>query len=304
MQNGPANAIFSVVQSISIIGAGRVGGALALALDRAGYRIDSVVYRGDRFLQALRTTLPSTTRFENSLNSEHPASEILIIASGDPDIRSITDVVAQRPALPRFAFHTSGSLSSVELRSLTEKGVRTGSLHPLAAVSDPVAGAERFRGAFFCIEGDAEAVKVAEALAKAIGGRPFSIPSDSKPVYHAAAVMSAGHVVALLDAAIEMMTHCGLSSDESREILIPLAAGSVENLKDRAPSAALTGPYARGDGSALDRHLSSFDKVGLGNELRSIYLDLALRSVEIMAAEGSDVESLREAILIAKHRGE
>ncbi len=304
MQIGPPDVIFTVVQSISIIGAGRVGGALAIALNRSGYTIDSVYYRGTKYLSALKDTLPPTTRFENNLRSNLPASDILFIASGDPDIRGIADDVAKLSSLPKFAFHTSGSLSSAELSSLSEKGLRTGSIHPLAAVSDPIAGAERLRGAFFCVEGDEDSVNVAEELARAVGGRPFSIPSESKPIYHAAAVMSAGHVVALLDAAIEMMTHCGLSTDESREILVPLAAGSVENLKDRRPSAALTGPYARGDVSALSRHLSSFEDAHVGNELRNIYLDLALRSVELMSAEGRRLETLREAILIAKQRGE
>jgi predicted short-subunit dehydrogenase-like oxidoreductase (DUF2520 family) len=304
LQIGSPDVIFTVVQSISIIGAGRVGGALAIALNRTGYTIDSVYYRGTKYLAALKDTRPQTTRFENSLRSDLPASDILFIASGDPDIRGIADEIAELSGLPKFAFHTSGSLSSEELSSLSEKGVRTGSLHPLAAVSDPVAGAERFRGAFFCVEGDEDSVKVAEELALAVGGRPFSIPSGSKPIYHAAAVMSAGHVVALLDAAIEMMTHCGLSPDESREILVPLAAGSIENLKDRRPAAALTGPYARGDASALSRHVSSFEDAQVGDELRNIYLDLALRSVEMMAAEGRELEPLRESILIAKQRGE
>lgn len=304
MQIDRSDVIFTVVQSISIIGAGRVGGALAIALDRAGYRIDSIYYRGDNYLSTLRKNLPPTVNFENRLNGDLSGSDILIIASGDPDIRGIADEIAKHSGLPKFALHTSGSLSSAELSSLHEKGVHAASLHPLAAVSEPMAGVERFRGAFFCVEGDSNAVKVAEELAKAVGGKPFSIPSGSKPIYHAAAVMSAGHVVALLDAAIEMMTHCGLSPDESREILVPLAAGSVENLKDRRPAAALTGPYARGDASASARHLSSFDDARVGEELRTIYLDLALRSVEMMAAEGRSLEPLREAILIAKHKGE
>ena len=78
----------------------------------------------------------------------------------------------------------------------------------------------------------------------------------------------------------------------------------MENLKDRRPAAALTGPYARGDASALARHLSSFEGAGVKSELRTIYLDLALRSLELMAAEGRDTAPLREAILIAKQRGE
>ena len=292
------------MQSISIIGAGRVGSALAIALDRVGHRVDSVVYRGDKYVSVLRSALPPETKFVNNIGDKSLSSDILFITTGDPEIEGIADAVASRSSLPKFAFHTSGSLSSSELSTLAGKGVLTGARHPLAAVSDPETGAQRFRGAYFCVEGDFDAVTLAKELVTAIGGNPFSIPSESKAVYHAAAVMSAGHVVALLDAAIEVMGYCGLSAEESRKILVPLAAGSVENLRDRPPSAALTGPYARGDASALSRHLSSFERSGVSAELRSIYLDLALRSVEIMAAEGRDLGRLREAILIAKQQAE
>jgi predicted short-subunit dehydrogenase-like oxidoreductase (DUF2520 family) len=292
------------VQSISIIGAGRVGGALSLALARAGYRVDAIIYRGDRYLPILQSSLPSTTRFIKWTDETLTDSDILIIASGDPDIRDIADQVSARSKLPKFAFHSSGSRSSTELAALAEKGVRTGSLHPLAAVSDPESGVGRFRGAFFCVEGDDDAVRVAGSLAAAIGGKPFTIPSESKPLYHAAAVMAAGHVVALMDAAIEMMTKCGLSSDESQKVLVPLAFGAIANLEDNSPAAALTGPYARGDKAALDRHLSSFDRVNISRELRGVYLDLALRSVELMLKEGREMEALRRTILMAKQKGE
>ena len=292
------------MQSISIIGAGRVGGALALALAKAGHTIDAIIYRGDKFLPTLRSSIPSGPKYILSSQNDLPRTDILIIASGDPEIRDIADRASRQADLPKFAFHTSGSLSSLELSTLSEKGVLTGSLHPLAAVSDPESGVERFRGAFFCVEGDDAAVEIGRELAQAVGGVPFSIPSGSKPLYHAAAVMSAGHVVALMDAAVELMTHCGLSPDESQKILLPLAAGAVSNLKDRRPAAALTGPYARGDASALARHLSSFDHSGIGEDLRTIYLDLALRSVELMSSDGRPMEPLREAILIAKEKGE
>ena len=281
-----------------------MGGSLAIALSRAGYSVDELVFRGDRFLDALRKELPPTARILPEREWNSVDSEIAIIASGDPDISVIARRISRFNRLPKIALHTSGSLSSAELSPLAEKGVLTASLHPLAAVSDPFSGPERFRGAYFCAEGDDEAVHVAKALAEDIGGHSFSIRTEAKSLYHAAAVMSAGHVVALLDAAIEMMTRCGLTPEEARQVLVPLASGSLANLSDRTPAAALTGPYARGDEGALDRHLEAFSASGIGGEIVSIYLALAARSAEIMLREGHDVAELRNRILIAKREAE
>ena len=281
-----------------------MGGSLAIALSRAGYSVDELVFRGDRFLDALRKELPPTARILPEREWNSVDSEIAIIASGDPDISGIARRISRFNRLPKIALHTSGSLSSAELSPLAEKGVLTASLHPLAAVSDPLTGPDRFRGAYFCAEGDDEAVRVAKALAEDIGGHSFTIQTEAKSLYHASAVMSAGHVVALLDAAIEMMTRCGLTPVEARQVLVPLASGSLANLSDRTPAAALTGPYARGDEGALDRHLEAFSASGIGGEIVSIYLALAARSAEIMLREGHDVAELRNRILIAKREAE
>ena len=289
--------------TVSIIGAGRVGGAIAIALDRTGYNIKSLVYRGDRFVPLLRRSLPSAG-FHHSSDPFSTDTDVLIIASGDPEIRGIAESVSFAPKLPKFAFHTSGSLSSEELDPLRAAGVHTASLHPLAAVSDPAGGPDRFRGSFFCIEGDTEAIEIGRRIAEDLGGQPFSIPTASIPLYHAAAVMSAGHIVALLDAAIEVMGHCGLSADAARRVLVPLAGGSVANLSERTPSEALTGPFARGDASALERHLAALASAEANDELRQIYLDLALRSVEIAIEGGRDYQTLRESILMAKRKSQ
>lgn len=291
---------FTHVPSVNIIGGGRVGGALAIALDRAGYPIESVVYRGGRFLDTLKAVL-GDIKFIDDASRLGPA-DVCLITSGDPEIKGIAQELAGLDRLPKFAFHTSGSLTSAELDALAAKGVQTASLHPLAAISDPVTGSDRFRGAYFCIEGNSDAVAFAESIVRDLGGHPFSIPTISKPLYHASAVMSAGHIVALLDGAIEIMRNCGLSAVDAKSILIPLAASSLANLTEKDPSSALTGPYARGDASALVRHLEAFENAGISPNLRRIYLELALRSLEIAATGGRDFAALRESILIAKEK--
>jgi predicted short-subunit dehydrogenase-like oxidoreductase (DUF2520 family) len=111
-------------------------------------------------------------------------------------------------------------------------------MHPLISVSDSVQGAESLHSAFFCIEGDVAARRVARSLVGALGAKSFSINTEDKALYHAAAVMASGHVTALFDIATEMLTGCGLTKHAARRVLLPLLRSTLENLyaTTRAPS--------------------------------------------------------------------
>jgi predicted short-subunit dehydrogenase-like oxidoreductase (DUF2520 family) len=71
-------------------------------------------------------------------------------------------------------------------------GCSTGSIHPLVSISDAQRGADRFANAYFCVEGDAEAVKTAEAIVGKLGGKSFFVAAEYKTLYHAAASRLAG----------------------------------------------------------------------------------------------------------------
>ena len=72
-------------------------------------------------------------------------------------------------------------------------------------------------GAFWSVEGDKAALRVGKAIVRDLGGKSFSIRSEDKPLYHAAAVMSAGNVVALFDVALEMLVQCGLTRKTAQQ---------------------------------------------------------------------------------------
>lgn len=283
------------MQSVTIVGIGRAGGALAIALDRVGVPVEKLIYRSD---------LPVV----NSLDERKLApfdsveaidSDILLIATADQDIRSTCQTLAQMARLPRVALHLSGSLSSNELSSLKEKNVAIGSMHPLVSISDAELGSERFSGAYFCVEGDASAIEAAGFLAEILGGKHFFIDTRLKPLYHASAVMASGNVTALFDAAVEMLSLCGLERENAHRILFPLLQSTVSNLAGRLTEQALTGPFVRGDVDALERHLDAFAGT-VDDSILSIYLDLAERSVRL--AGGKHATNLLAVISMAKRK--
>ena len=283
------------MQTVSIVGIGRAGGALAIALGRAGVPIDHLIYRSGP--QTAPWIDPQKLVAFDSIEAIN--SDILLIATADQDIRSTAETIAEMAGLPRVALHLSGSLSSSELSSLKEKGVAVGSMHPLVSISDPELGSERFSGAYFCVEGDPVAVNASKSIIEILGGNHFSIETPLKPLYHASAVMASGNVTALFDAAIDMLAKCGLTPDSAHRILFPLLQSTVSNLADRSTAQALTGPFVRGDVAALERHLEAFEG-SIDDGLRSIYLDLAERSVRL--AGGEDTSDLLAAISVAKRK--
>jgi predicted short-subunit dehydrogenase-like oxidoreductase (DUF2520 family) len=92
-------------------------------------------------------------------------------------------------------------------------------------------------------------LRVAEALALAIGLRPVKVAEHDRAAYHAAAAIASNFLVTLEEAATQLMSTAGLN----REVLVPLAAAALENWANAGPD-ALTGPVARGDRTTVERH--------------------------------------------------
>lgn len=294
------------MQSVSIIGIGRVGGALAIALSRAGFTLDHLVHRDPSTAKAVSAHLPASTQLTSSRSLPELRSDIVLITTADPDISVVAAKLAGKLKPGAVVLHTSGSLSSEVLSGLAAQGSFTGSMHPLVSVSDAVSGADSFSNVFFCIEGDEAALTSARLIVEALGGRAFSIDSNYKPLYHAAAVTACGHLVALIDVAIEMLSKCGVERAAAKEILMPLIYSTIGNLKTHTPENALTGSFARADNVAFERHLASIDR-SMSPLVRDIYLSLGERSLDLAAANGVDpveLENLRELISIAKRKPE
>ncbi|HEY8562916.1 MAG TPA: DUF2520 domain-containing protein [Pyrinomonadaceae bacterium] len=284
------------MRKISIIGVGRVGGALALALSREGYVIENLIVRNPETASKIVGLLAGSPRVVRLEAITGISSDIVFIATQDSEIAGVAESLAGKlkTALPPV-LHMSGALSSEALNRLREKGVPTGSLHPLVSLSDARLGAARFAGAFFCVEGEPAAVAAAAKVVAALGGKSFTIATEYKTLYHAAAVTSAGHFVALVDVAVEMLARCGLSAARAQEILLPLIKSTVENLEAQTPAEALTGTFARADVETFEKHLAALDRE-VSAEAREIYLQLGARSAHLAERQGANAENLKEIL--------
>src|SRR5262245_34237457 len=282
-------------RSISIIGAGRVGTALGIALSRSGYEVKLVVtrragharraarliHRGTVGLSAseLRRLSPNTRGLLTQ-------SSVIVIATPDDEIATVAVEIAtglKRKGFsgrPKVALHTSGALPAKVLEPMRPLGFSVGSFHPLISISDSKTGAEWLTRAFFSVEGDAAAVRAAKRMARDLGGRAFVVTRDAKALYHAAALMSSPNLTALIDISLEMLSRCGLTANQSRKVLLPLIRSTLDNLETQNPSQALTGTFKRGDVATVRRHLEAISNEGLFDALEA-YVLLGRRSLKL-----------------------
>src|SRR5687768_3859711 len=102
--------------SVSIIGSGRLGTALALALSSSGYPIQAVVARSPTSARkAARLLGRPTVALRASELTLLPASTIVLLATPDDEIAHVAQRLAgsQRNLLKgSTVLHTSGALSS------------------------------------------------------------------------------------------------------------------------------------------------------------------------------------------------
>ena len=148
---------------------------------------------------------------------------------------------------PSIAFHCSGFLPASTLKPLQALGWQTASVHPVLNFADPARCVSQFKGTPCGLEGDEKAILLLRELLTAIGGNCFSVQAGSKPLYHAAAVVSSNFMAVLQAIAQGGRKAAGVPAALIPSIHESLLRGSVGNLLAMGPAKAITGPAARGD---------------------------------------------------------
>ena len=280
--------------SISIIGAGRLGTALAIALNKAGHSINLIV--ASRLASARRASqlaggqgVGLSAKQFRKLHPRHrellDQSGLILIATPDDVIDSIADELAllrfqTARAGERIALHTSGALSSNVLAPLRKWGISVGALHPLVSISDARNGADWLARGFFSVEGDAAATRMGKRIVHDLGSQAFEIEASAKPLYHAAALMASPNLTALIDIALEMLSRCGLTANQSQKVLLPLIRSTIDNLAAANTANSLTGTFKRGDFATVRKHVEAISSQKLFDALEA-YVLLGRRSMTL-----------------------
>src|SRR4029077_1175513 len=268
-------------RSVGIIGPGRAGVGLGLALAEGGYAV--------QLHGRSKKAVPRPLTLSVGPGDEAPPwiarPAVVILAVRDDAIRPLAGTLADAGAVGshQVVLHLSGVHGQEALGPLVGSRASLGSLHPLQTISEPERAAERLKGAWAAVEGMPRAVEAAERLAQDIGLRPFRIASQAKPMYHAGAVFASNYFVVVEAVAQRLLRHAGLSDAEAWQALRPLVEGTLENLGRLGPAEVLTGPVARGDVDTIARHVAA-----LTEDDAALYRALGRAALELARKRGMD----------------
>ncbi|MGI6308784.1 MAG: Rossmann-like and DUF2520 domain-containing protein [Dethiobacteria bacterium] len=272
-------------KKIAIIGAGNVGKVLGYALKQKGYELAAISARTEKSREIAADLLQCSAYSEPEKAAQH--AEIVFLTTPDRVIKEVCDVLALKGGFRRgqMVLHTSGAHSSVILSAAREAGAKVLSFHPLQTFPELEAGLRSLPGTFFAVEGDKEAFPVAEELVEALEGKMLAIPTEMKPLYHAAACVACNYLSTLMDVALRMYNVMGISSEQAFESLSPLIYGTLKNIGEMGPEKALTGPVARGDLPTIKSHLQSINE--LAPELLTLYNCLGIYTADLARRKGT-----------------
>jgi predicted short-subunit dehydrogenase-like oxidoreductase (DUF2520 family) len=282
---------------IAIIGAGRVGTAVAVLLGRAGHLI---VAAAGRTQTAARVTtwLPDVPFL--SANEAAAIGEVVILSVPDDALVPVASELAAAGSVAAgtWVVHVSGAAGLDVLEPLHSAGARRLALHPLQTFTDVEAAIAALPGCHVAVTADDDdGLELGRRLAADLGATPFRLADDRRPLYHAAAVFASNYLVATSGVAERLFAEAGVP--EPLAAMRPLQETTLANVVRLEPGGALTGPALRGDASTVERNLDALatsapETVAAYVTMCRVALDLAERTGRLDASGRRAVEAVLE----------
>jgi predicted short-subunit dehydrogenase-like oxidoreductase (DUF2520 family) len=283
---------------IAVIGAGRVGTAIAVLLERAGHTIVGISGRSETRERA-SSYLPGAPFLERT--DAAAAAELVVIGTPDDVIERTAETLAAAAAVSpgTWVAHLSGSLGLDVLRAAGGTGGRILAFHPLQTFPDVDSALERLPGCPIAVTADdEEGYLLGERLAGDVQGVPFRLEDELRPLYHAAAVFASNYLVTA-SAIAESLFAIARVPDPARA-MAPLQRASLEHVEHLGSGRALTGPAVRGDAGTIRRNLEALERhapevVPSYVAMARATLDLAERSGRLPPESRAEVEDVLAA---------
>jgi predicted short-subunit dehydrogenase-like oxidoreductase (DUF2520 family) len=222
--------------TVFILGAGKVGTALARALRQAGVKVT---------LRPARRGLPRAID-----------ADVLVLAVRDRELRPMAEALVGVVARRAVVVHVAGALDASPLAPLRVAGACAGvaQMHPMISFASTRFAPALARGNVH-VQGDPAAVARARRLARLLGMTPRTVPGLDTIAYHAAAGLVANGAAALAAVGAELLEKAGVSAADAARMLGPLVRSVADNIEQLGFPGALTGPVRRGDAAGVEKHL-------------------------------------------------
>lgn len=273
---------FDKATQIGFIGAGNVGGSLAVAMSNAGYPVTAVGSRTFASAQTFAGRISDCTAYEN-IQEVADRADFVFISTSDDAIKIVCDQVSWREG--QGVAHCSGAASVDLLQSAVDQGAAAGAFHPLQAFNSVENGVKAIPGVTFGIEGNDAIQAYLRGIASDIKGIPMSLRPQDKVLYHVSGVLMGNLLAVLASVAASMWEKFDHTRDEGVRALSPMMPAVASNLDSVGVPQAVAGPYVRGDIGTVRKHLEAVSSSA--PEYLALYIELALVGLPFAVEKGA-----------------
>lgn len=282
---------------IAIVGPGRVGVALAMALQHAGLDVLGCVGRDPERTQqaAERSGLRALTL------ADLPRAHVVMFCVGDAELaQAIATAAAVGGRRCSLWLHTSGRHDLEVFAPALALGVRTGSLHPVLPFGDAPVAAERLHGVPAVLRGGASSLRLMRRLCVRLGLVAIECGAQDRALYHAGLALAANGLTALFGLAVDLVQRAGgIAAGDAATIVATLQQQALQSVQQHGAGCALSGPVRRGDAATVALHV---ERLGVAapaalpayRALMHLALRLALQQ-GLSAAGAAAVQAVLEA---------
>ena len=265
--------------SISIVGPGNLGTALALALKSAGYAVEYLAVRRTRALSPRIRSLSRKLQARVVEIGEQPlTTELVWITVPDDAIAEVASTLSRTQEWKgKVVLHSSGALTSDELIALRKKGAAVASAHPMMTFVR--ASGPSMTGVPFAVEGDAAAMRLARSISRDLGGDAFNIEKRNKVLYHVFGSFASPLVIALMSSLEQVARVAGIRDARIKRVMEPLLRQTLSNYLAQDAASAFSGPLVRGDVATVRKHLAELKQLP---EARAVYIALARAALNLL----------------------
>lgn len=266
---------------IGFVGAGRLGQALALALQREGQPVAAVASARAASAQAMAAALGCRAVDAQAVVN---ACDLVFVTTPDAAIAPVVRALRWRPGVA--VVHCSGATDVDEaLGPAAAQGAGVGGFHPMQTFADPEAAARSLRGCTVTVEArdpalDATLVGLADALGCPVNRLPPGMRALPRrgglrlAVHQRAAGRRRARVVQL-----------GASEADAARALLPLARGTLAAIERAGIAGGMPGPVSRGDVHTVAQHAQAL--AGCEGDTLDSYRLLCRRTVQLALQRGA-----------------
>lgn len=276
-----------MIEQVTIVGVGRVGGALVTKLQSEGINVRAVRRDG----------------FDEWRNSDQPLGDIVVIAVRDQDVVRIaeeiahtTEGIAGSPSRlsKTIVIHVNGSMRLDVLQACKDAGARVGAAHPFQTFASQTFANQTFAnqtlanqpfangdssvldGIAWGVECDDDVWPSLRQLVELTCGVPHRLvlaDDDHKRVYHVAAIAASNYTYAAYELGRRLAHKAGIPVDTFLQPIIERTHRNAAQALRDGTAFPLTGPIQRGDVAAVAKQLEAMPE---SEKVVYVHLSLAL----------------------------